>query len=125
MAWVVLLCLAVLLWGTGYKMSLYSMAAQFGCSKTNAINPPAKLLSEKERPIRASSLNHDNATPELAVSALLLWIVVFLASAMQVKIRVQWCSGRAWLAHHLHGSEDSLLCHFGFRPPPSFDPVLS
>lgn len=121
----VLLCLAVLLWGTGYKMSLYSLAAQFGCSQSNPINPPAKLLSEKERPTSPSSLDHGRAIPKLAVAPLLLWVAIFLAGAMQVKIRLQRSSARAWLAHHLYGNEDSLLSQFGFRPPPSFQSALS
>jgi hypothetical protein len=105
-------------------MSLYSTAAQFGCSQSTLLNPPAKLLSEKESPTSSSSLDHDKVTPELAVTPLLLWIVVLLASAMRVKVRLQWCA-RAWLAYHLYGKEDSLLSHFGFRPPPMFYPVLS
>ena len=120
----VLLCLAVLLWGTSYKMSLYSTVAQFGYSQTNPVTPPAKLLSEKERPTRTSSLDHDKATPELAVIPLLLCIVFVLASAAQVRIRLLSCRAHARLAHHLHGDEDSLLSHFGFRPPPGY-PVLS
>jgi|GEM_PF-2198967 len=121
----VLLCLAVLLWGTSYKMSLYSTVAQFGYSQANPVNPPAKLLSEKERPIRTSSLDHNKTTPELTVAPLLIWVFFVLTSAMQVRIRLQWCSARAWLAHHLHGNEDSLLSHFGFRPPPSIYLLLS
>jgi hypothetical protein len=117
--------MAVLLWGTGYKMSLYSMAAQFGSSQSKPINLPAKLLTEKERLPIPSSLDHDNALPELAVTPSLLWIVILLARAMQVKIRLQRSSACVCLAHHLYGNEDSLLSHFGFRPPPSFYPVLS
>ena len=113
------LCLAVLVWGTSYKVSLYSMAGEFCNLQSNPINPPAKLLSEKERPTRPISLDHDKAIPKPAVTPLFLWIVVFLASVMQVRIRLQRSRARAWLARHLCGNEDSLLSHFGFRPPPS------
>lgn len=127
MACAVLLCLTVLCWGTGYKMSLYfsadSAPAQFNCSQPTQMNPPAKLLTEKERPARPSSLDHDQATPKSAVMPL-LWAVVFLASATQVRIHLQSSRTRACLGRHLYGIENSILSSFGFRPPPSFS-VLS
>lgn len=125
MACVMLLGVTVLLWGTTYKTSLYySTPAQFDCSPPNPVNPPAKLLSEKERPPRTSSLDHDKANPKLAVTPL-LWVAVFLASAIQVRIRLQRSGTRVCQAHHLYGIEDSVLGHFGFRPPPSFESALS
>jgi hypothetical protein len=127
MACAVLLCLTVLFWGTSYKMSLYpayATSVQFDRSQPNPVNPPAKLLSERERPPRLSTLDYCKAIPILAVTPL-LWTVVYLSSAMQVRIRVQRSRALARLARHLYGIDDSVLSHFGFRPPPSFESALS
>jgi hypothetical protein len=107
----VLLGLAVLFWGLGYKLSLYDLP-----SSPSTHMAQAKLLSQKERPPAAQGLEQfSTKAPQFSVVV----IAVFLSAAAHFSaFSIQII--RTLLASNvgLTRSDDFLSTVFAFRPPP-------
>jgi hypothetical protein len=101
------LSLAVVLWGAGYKMEQYP---QQGCAFR--MMAPAKLLTEKERPVSArnSRVVLDSARHLRPLPA---WIACPRCTVLPTS-----APERAMPGFPLRGFVDPEITYFSFRPPP-------
>jgi hypothetical protein len=112
-----MLGLAVLLWGTAYKVSLYPTPEQ-----GRAPVPTAKLLSEKERPkATRRAVPADPAGPAITTHP----IAVLPAAAASALLRAFAASALELPRPHLGWMDQRGLNYFFFLPPPASSFSLS
>ncbi len=105
--------LAVVMWGADYKMTQYS---QEGCAFR--VMAPAKLLTEKERPMRIRGWRIVLATA--AGQRPLLWhLPAWTACVRRPALRV-WPAGALVRAMHCRKIVFPEFTYFSSRPPPLF-----
>ena len=111
------LALAVLGWGTGYKLSLYDPPGSHSASM-----PHAKLLSQRERPPATTDANKlSPASPQSQPTIFnpgVFIVAVVLGLAFNASFRIQSLKVDAVCRQVRFNSN-----FFSFRPPPS--PFLS
>jgi hypothetical protein len=106
------LALAVLGWGTGYKLSLYDPPGS-----PSASMPQAKLLSQRERPPVTEALSELSPAPlhaELILTPGVFVVAVVLGLMFKVSFRAQSLKVDAACRQVRFNSH-----FFSFRPPPS------
>ena len=109
---VVLLGLAVFVWGLGYKLSLYDLP---GSPSTHMAQ--AKLLYQKERPLAARGLLEQFSTSFPQFRGIV--IAVFLISAARFSAFLIQSIKTSFASRNcLRRCEDFLSTVFAFRPPP-------
>jgi hypothetical protein len=104
------LAASVLAWGTEYKVSLYHTHQR----ESRHPVPFAKLLSEKERPNAAHSMDAQAALQSVAAAFTLLLFVLAIHDPRRV--------GEAWILRLRPGypaRQTPCLSCFWFRPPPA------
>jgi hypothetical protein len=107
-----LLGFAVVLWGAGYKASLY-----FGPASGMDKIPAAKLLTNKERLIRVNEVRIDSDTPKFisATSSELIFACPNLSNNSWLPTEA---SSSRVSRSHLLPKLDSAFNYFASRPPP-------
>jgi hypothetical protein len=104
-----MLAAAVFLWGLEYKCSLYPAPSRLPHSV-----PVAKLLSERERPVKVQAVRITR--PLLAITPAFLWWFC----VVRLRIRHARLHAEPLRLPRLAGAlQISALTHFSFRPPPS------
>jgi len=111
---VVLVGVAVFSWGTVYKYSLYSSPSQ-GRAKL----PPAKLLSQEERPPQSERAGM-GAAPSKAPTALTFLAFMFAASASQMFFKLREAGLVARPSRPCASRKTACFIRFAFRPPPAY-----
>ena len=112
LAFAAALGLAVLFFGTAYKMEQYPTQ---GCAFK--VMPAAKLLTEKERPAgrlaaEASSTEQASRSASLAIAA------NFFAALLRKFSWQHFTAGNVEANRHPRPKRDPARTHFAFRPPP-------
>jgi len=108
---ILFLAIAVFGWGVKYKLSLYDAPGSFS---THIVQ--AKLLSQKERPVRNSVVDAHAATP-LPQSS--LFYPVILAAAFIFRVGyVAPLRSTTIMADDSRRQCGASLSFFSFRPPP-------
>jgi hypothetical protein len=105
------LALAVFLWGTSYKLSLYPVPGQ-----SFERIPEAKLLSEEECPREARSLPIATVVPRPVA---LLCVAVLIVFAVTPRLRLLYASPLVLRSCRSPWANASALSFFFFRPPPA------
>ncbi len=103
------LAASVFLWGLEYKCSLYLLP-----SRALHSLPVAKLLSERERPVKVRAMQHVRAPLSVAATFLLWLLLVARFRSRRAGLR----SEPLPLQRICDGLRVCSLTHFSFRPPP-------
>lgn len=113
----VALCVAVFLWGTGYKLEQFPLRGH-ACR----VMPSAKLLTEKERPPKSERFSTTASSLRLDATSLLMVFVCMGANLCSIRSRVFTTPFNAAGSRRTR-REDPAQFHFSFRPPPTFFPI--
>jgi hypothetical protein len=105
--------LLVVLWGAGYKMAQYP---QGGCAFRVMV--PAKLLTEKERPERATD-SRVILTSKAGLRGPLRHLSAGITCVCRSALRAEPCETFVPFAHR-RKIVRAELTYFSFRPPPRF-----
>lgn len=117
LAFAAVLGLAVLLFGTAYKLLQYSTQ---GCAFKAM--PAAKLLTEKERPVREYRSESTAAQP--AFQAAFLSLAALLLAVITRKFTWQHFKAKFLDPNENSRCKRNPACvYFCFRPPPSYSPA--
>lgn len=116
---VLLLGFAVLFWGAEYKYSLYLSPSQ-----GQALLPPAKLLSQRERPPESKSDGIEAAASKAPI-ALTLLAFTFAASASRLSFKLREAGLAERPSRPCASLTTACFIHFAFRPPPAYSQLTS
>ena len=106
--------LAVFVWGTGYKVSLY-----LNLGRAHGGIPPAKLLSPEQRSTNEVKVAISSAPANLVI-LFLPFLLLFLTGPTAGSLRLS-AARLATKRSDLSGLKQSPeLTYFAFRPPPFF-----
>jgi hypothetical protein len=108
-----ILALAVLGWGTRYKLSLYDAPGSLSASM-----PHAKLLSQKERPVASGNANEISATALQALLSIFNSEILVVAVMLGLLLKVAFCV-QALAIDYAYQQVRSSSNFFSFRPPPA------